>query len=131
MTENFVRNQFKLCFQTHCCEHSLKKTIWSFYLLYVFIKLTSMPAMKIETKRGLQLYLCPFRAAWCNGVYPEPSVQFTFRPFHMLRDRHTAQLMFHETLVYPHILTVPCLKIKLFRSPTQSVITKLRGVHRV
>jgi len=32
-------------------------------------------------------HLCPFRDAWCRGVYPEPSAQFTLRPLHMLQRR--------------------------------------------
>jgi len=35
--------------------------------------------------RGGEPYLWPLREAWCRGVYPVLSVQFTFRPFHMLQ----------------------------------------------
>lgn len=40
-------------------------------------------------------YLCPFSDAWCKGVYPELSVQLTFRPFHMLQRENKRNVRIH------------------------------------
>lgn len=50
-----------------------------------------------KTKVKMAAYLCPFSDAWCKGVYPELSVQLTFRPFHMLRTKEQKRHSYFST----------------------------------
>lgn len=40
-----------------------------------------------DPRHGNRTHLWPFRAAWCSGVYPVLSTQFTFGPLQMLQDK--------------------------------------------
>ena len=54
-----------------------------------FLKISHKHMLLTHTHTSNRAHLCPLSEAWCRGVYPELSEQFTFKPFHMLRREDT------------------------------------------
>lgn len=70
---------------------------------HLHLQLISIQQKQSDRNTHQQAYLCPLSDAWCKGVYPELSVQFTFRPFHMLWNREMPQLINAHTHTHTHV----------------------------
>ncbi len=89
----FVRASFRRSTSTTSLRMKERDTLTFNANIFIQTKSTIIIGSKV-----IRTHLCPFKAAWCRGVYPVLSTQFTFGPLQMLSKKRMHFLIYYQNI---------------------------------
>ncbi len=89
----FVRASFRRSTSTTSLRMKERDTLTFNANKFIQTKSTIIIGSKV-----IRTHLCPFKAAWCRGVYPVLSTQFTFGPLQMLSKKRMHFLIYYQNI---------------------------------